>query len=80
EALRGESAPPDAVVDGGGPGLEPLTIVFGRSAVEAASKVAAIGKAIAGAGTPSADRGRGTSGSGGHPSGAPGLFPRTSNV
>jgi hydroxymethylpyrimidine/phosphomethylpyrimidine kinase len=64
EALRGESAPPDAVVDGGGPGLEPLTIVFGRSAVEAASKVAAIGKAIAGAGTPSADRGRGASGSG----------------
>ncbi len=50
EVLRSAgSEPPDVVLDPGGPGMEPLAVVFGRSAVEAASKVVAIGKALAGA-------------------------------
>jgi hydroxymethylpyrimidine/phosphomethylpyrimidine kinase len=52
EALRSRAAggaPPDAILDPGGPGMEPLVIVLGRSAVEAASRAVALGKATAGA-------------------------------
>lgn len=50
DVLRSAGAePPDVVLDPGCLGMEPLAIVFGRSAVEAASKVVAIGKALAGA-------------------------------
>ncbi|MGC9116501.1 MAG: bifunctional hydroxymethylpyrimidine kinase/phosphomethylpyrimidine kinase [Conexivisphaera sp.] len=50
EALRSAApAQPDVVVDPGGMGMEPLAVIFGRSAVEVASRVVAVGKVLAGA-------------------------------
>ncbi len=56
EALRSAGpVPPDVVLDPGGQGMAPLAIFFGRSAAEAAAKLVAVAKALAGGVDPAAN-------------------------